>query len=135
MTAVSQWEREAIGERGDGRLRGREILGDADLRVPMIAIGREIKWALNDSELARHLSDGRLSGIYGTIVYTDLGNDADGNVHVGLAYLNHLLQAFNGNEQLALSAWYQGERATRAAGPYKVTKVFVADVLALRQRM
>jgi LysM repeat protein len=64
-----------------------------------------------------------------------VAHDADGNVHVGLAYLNHLLQAFNGNEQLALSAWYQGERATRATGPYKVTKVFVADVLALRQRM
>jgi hypothetical protein len=56
-------------------------------------------------------------------------------VHVGLAYLNHLLHAFNGNEHLALAAWYQGERAVRAVGPYKVSKVFVADVLALRQRM
>jgi LysM repeat protein len=62
-------------------------------------------------------------------------HDADGNVHVGLAYLNHLLHAFNGNEHLALAAWYQGERAVRAVGPYKVSKVFVADVLALRQRM
>ena len=64
-----------------------------------------------------------------------VSHDADGNVHVGLAYLNHLLHAFNGNEQLALAAWYQGERAVRAAGPYKVSKIFVADVLALRQRM
>jgi LysM repeat protein len=62
-------------------------------------------------------------------------HDADGNVHVGLAYLNHLLHAFNGNETLALSAWYQGERSVRASGPYKVSKTFVADVLALRQRM
>jgi soluble lytic murein transglycosylase-like protein len=62
-------------------------------------------------------------------------HDADGNVHVGLAYLNHLLHAFNGNETLALSAWYQGERSVRATGPYKVSKIFVADVLALRQRM
>jgi LysM repeat protein len=62
-------------------------------------------------------------------------HDADGNVHVGLAYLNHLLHAFNGNETLALSAWYQGERSVRATGPYKVSKTFVADVLALRQRM
>ena len=30
---------------------------------------------------------------------------------------------------------YQGERSVRARGPYKVSKVFVADVLALRQRM
>jgi soluble lytic murein transglycosylase-like protein len=64
-----------------------------------------------------------------------VSHDADGNVHVGLAYLNHLLHAFNGNEHLALAAWYQGERAVRAVGPYKVSKVFVADVLALRQRM
>jgi LysM repeat protein len=64
-----------------------------------------------------------------------VSHDADGNVHVGLAYLNHLLHVFNGNEHLALAAWYQGERAVRAVGPYKVSKVFVADVLALRQRM
>ena len=35
----------------------------------IIAIGREIKWALNDSEYAEHPTDPRLSGIYGTIVY------------------------------------------------------------------
>jgi soluble lytic murein transglycosylase-like protein len=64
-----------------------------------------------------------------------VAHDADGNVHVGLAYLNHLLHAFNGNERLALAGWYQGERAVRAHGTYKVSKIFVADVLALRQRM
>jgi len=60
---------------------------------------------------------------------------ADGNVEVGMAYLHHLLTVFGGNEQLALAAWYQGERSVKALGPYKVSKVFVADVLALRQRM
>ena len=59
----------------------------------------------------------------------------DGNVHVGLAYLHHLLGVFGGNEQLALAGWYQGERAVKVVGPYKVSKVFVADVLALRDRM
>jgi LysM repeat protein len=62
-------------------------------------------------------------------------HDADGNVQVGLAYLHHLLGAFGGNEQLALAGWYQGERATKASGPYKVSKVFIANVLALRERM
>jgi peptidoglycan hydrolase-like protein with peptidoglycan-binding domain len=62
-------------------------------------------------------------------------HDADGNVEVGLAYLHHLLGAFGGNENLALAGWYQGERAVKLSGPYKVSKVFVADVLALRQRM
>ena len=59
----------------------------------------------------------------------------DGNVHVGMAYLHHLLQVFNGNEHLALAGWYQGERAVRKHGPYKVTRPFVANVLALRTRM
>lgn len=44
----------------------------------IIVIGREIKWALNDSEYAEHPTDPRLSGIYGTIVYEDLAPDADG---------------------------------------------------------
>lgn len=38
----------------------------------IIAIGREIKWALNETEYAKHPSDPRLIGIYGTIVYEKL---------------------------------------------------------------
>ena len=45
----------------------------------IIAIGREIKWALNDSEYAVHPTDPRLSGIYGTIVYEELAPEADGH--------------------------------------------------------
>jgi soluble lytic murein transglycosylase-like protein len=59
----------------------------------------------------------------------------DGDIEVGILYLRHLLQVFHGNERLALAGWYQGERAVRAHGLYKVTKPFVADVLALRARM
>ena len=62
-------------------------------------------------------------------------HDADGNVEVGLAYLHHLLEVFGGNERRALGGWYQGEHAVRASGLYKVSKVFVANVLALRDRM
>ncbi len=62
-------------------------------------------------------------------------HDADGNVQVGLAYLHHLLGAFNGDEKLALAGWYQGERAVKASGPYQVSTIFVANVLALRERM
>jgi LysM repeat protein len=64
-----------------------------------------------------------------------VAHDADGNIHVGMAYLHHLLNAFGGDEHLALAGWYQGERSVKAAGPYKVSKVFIADVLALKQRM
>ena len=44
----------------------------------IIAIGREIKWALNETEYAKHPSDPRLSGIYGTIVYEQLAPDVQG---------------------------------------------------------
>jgi hypothetical protein len=59
---------------------------------------------------------------------------ADGNVHVGTAYLHHLLHVFDGNEHFALAAWYQGERAVRKHGLYPETQTFVADVLALKSR-
>ena len=39
----------------------------------LIATGRAVKAALADHEAARHPSDERLSGIYGTILYDDLG--------------------------------------------------------------
>ncbi|MFF3917208.1 proline racemase family protein [Streptomyces sp. NPDC001852] len=47
----------------------------------LIAIGREVKWALNGTEYARHPTDDRLSGIYGTILYDDLGTDENANPH------------------------------------------------------
>ena len=59
----------------------------------------------------------------------------DGNIHVGMAYLHHLLDAFGGDEHLALAGWYQGERSVKANGPLQVSKVFVANVLALKARM
>ncbi len=46
----------------------------------LIALGREVKWALDDSEHAAHPTDPRLSGVYGTIWFDELG-DTDGQVH------------------------------------------------------
>ena len=59
----------------------------------------------------------------------------DGDIEVGVLYLKHLLQVFGGDERLALAGWYQGEVAVQQHGLYKVTKPFVANVLALRDRM
>ncbi|MFG1912628.1 proline racemase family protein [Kribbella sp. NPDC048928] len=42
----------------------------------LVAIGREIKWALDP--VAVHPTDPRLSGLYGTILYDDLGSWAEG---------------------------------------------------------
>ena len=51
----------------------------ADL-AELIALGREIKWALNDTDHARHPADERLNGIYGTIWYDELG-ESSGQLH------------------------------------------------------
>jgi soluble lytic murein transglycosylase-like protein len=58
----------------------------------------------------------------------------EGGVEVGMALLNHLLKRFDGDQRLALAAWYQGEKAVREVGLYEETKVFVANVLALAGR-
>jgi len=44
----------------------------------LIALGREVKRALVDHPAARHASDERLSGIYGTILFEDLGTLPEG---------------------------------------------------------
>jgi proline racemase len=44
----------------------------------LIALGREVKHALDAGEHARHPAGARLSGIYGTILFEDLGGGAGG---------------------------------------------------------
>jgi proline racemase len=44
----------------------------------LIALGRQVKAALASTAWARHPSDERLGGIYGTIIYDDLGETSDG---------------------------------------------------------
>jgi proline racemase len=46
----------------------------------LIGLGREFRRLLNDSPHAQHSSDARLSGVYGTIFYEDLGQSPDGNL-------------------------------------------------------
>jgi len=48
----------------------------------LIAAGRDIKRALNGTPVSRHPTDDRLSGIYGTIIYEDLGRLHQRNVTV-----------------------------------------------------
>lgn len=48
----------------------------------LISIGREVKWNLNGTEWAEHPSGQRLSGIYGTILFDDLGiEEESGSLH------------------------------------------------------
>jgi proline racemase len=48
----------------------------------LIAAGREVKRALAGSDVARHPQDERLSGIYGTILYEELGDLHQRNVTI-----------------------------------------------------
>jgi N-acetylmuramoyl-L-alanine amidase len=63
-----------------------------------------------------------------------VSHDTDGNVRVGIAYLHHLLNVFNGDERLALAAYYQGALAVKQSGFLPGTKQYVDDILALKQR-
>jgi proline racemase len=68
----------AIYATVEARMLGLDV---TPRRLPdLIAVGREIKWALNGTVHARHPTDPRLDGVYGTILFDDLGTDESGNV-------------------------------------------------------
>jgi proline racemase len=55
---------------------GLHVVSD-DLNA-LIALGREIKRQIDEAGLAAHPDDARLSGLYGTIFYDDLGEESGG---------------------------------------------------------
>ena len=55
-----------------------------------------------------------------------------GNIRIGVAYLDFLIRDFRGNVRLALCAYNQGPWSVRSRGPYRQTRRFAADVLAVR---
>jgi len=57
-----------------------------------------------------------------------------GNIRVGVAFMRELLGEFNGDQRVALAAWYQGPASVRKRGPFRETRRFVANVIALKQR-
>jgi LysM repeat protein len=59
----------------------------------------------------------------------------DGDIHVGVALLHHLIDDFGGNAELAVAAYYQGEGSVREFGMFPETVWYVDDVMALRGRV
>jgi peptidoglycan hydrolase-like protein with peptidoglycan-binding domain len=57
-----------------------------------------------------------------------------GNIRVGVAFMRELLGEFNGDQRAALAAWYQGPTSVHKRGPFRETRRFVANVVALKQR-
>ncbi len=60
--------------------------------------------------------------------------DADDNIRMSAAYLRWLLDRTGGDPAMALAGYYQGLGAVRSAGVFPSTRVYVADVLAFRDR-
>jgi len=58
-----------------------------------------------------------------------------GNVQVGVAFLDRLLNQFRGDVRLALAAYVQGPRSVRRHGLFRGTRHYVAGVLALSRRL
>jgi soluble lytic murein transglycosylase-like protein len=54
------------------------------------------------------------------------------NVRMGVRYLRQLLEHFDGDERLAVAAYYQGEQAVREIGVYAESELYVANVMANR---
>ena len=59
----------------------------------------------------------------------------DGDIEVGVLYLRHLLDQFDGDRAARARRLVPGRGGRAKFGLYKVTKPFVADVLALAARM
>jgi soluble lytic murein transglycosylase-like protein len=78
---------------------------------------------------------GTWSYVEDVLLHRPVAHTEAGDVHVGVAYLAHLLHDFGGNVELAVAGYYQGEAAVRLFGLLPGTRRYVADVLALRGRM
>jgi soluble lytic murein transglycosylase-like protein len=57
-----------------------------------------------------------------------------GNIRVGVVFMRQLLREFP-TDRTAIAAWYQGPSSLRKSGPFLGTRLFVADVVALRGRV
>jgi N-acetylmuramoyl-L-alanine amidase len=69
-----------------------------------------------------------------TLIGRSIPRSATGNVRVGLSYLRHLLNTF-GNTQRALAAYYQGERSVQTSGIHRLTRRYIANILAIAGRL
>jgi LysM repeat protein len=58
-----------------------------------------------------------------------------GNIKVGVVLLRHLLREFNGDERLALAAYYQGAKAVRQHGLFNETVTYVEAIRSLKGRV
>jgi LysM repeat protein len=59
--------------------------------------------------------------------------DARSNVEAGVVLLRHYLDRYHGDRRLTLAAYYQGQTATDRYGVYRMTRPYIASILALEK--
>jgi LysM repeat protein len=59
--------------------------------------------------------------------------DARSNVQAGVALLRHYLDRYGGDRNLVLAAYYQGQTAADRHGVFRVTRPYIASILALEK--
>ena len=57
--------------------------------------------------------------------------DARSNVRAGVRLLKHYLARYHNDKRLALAAYYQGQTAADRHGVYRITRPYIASILAL----
>jgi LysM repeat protein len=79
------------------------------------------------------LMPGTAEWVAGTILGESVNiHDTRWNIHAGVRLLRHYLDRYHGDRSRALSAYYQGERATDVHGIYPMTRPYIASILALQ---
>jgi soluble lytic murein transglycosylase-like protein len=58
-------------------------------------------------------------------------HDLRQNVRAGVRLLAHYLDRYDGNRDLVLAAYYQGQRATDLHGVYPVSRPYIASIKML----
>jgi len=59
--------------------------------------------------------------------------DARSNVQAGVALLRHYLDRYGGDRNLVLAAYYQGQTAADRHGVFRMTRPYIASILALEK--
>jgi LysM repeat protein len=80
------------------------------------------------------VTDETWSYVESVLLGEQAAHDLEGNVRVGVAYLRQLLREFPDTPG-ALAAYVQGPRSVREHGLLPGTRLYVADVLALAERL
>jgi N-acetylmuramoyl-L-alanine amidase len=60
-------------------------------------------------------------------------NDTRSNVHAGVRLLKHYLQRYDGNRDLVLAAYYQGQTAADRHGIYAISRPYIASIRHLER--